>query len=387
MTLTAETDAASPVASPTRPPHPLIGANVSTLVRLVAENGWPSRRFMPDLALAGLSALVRAPASALEAGYMALGREAGGERPPVFIVGHWRSGTTHLFNLLSGGGDVAYATPVSVGLPWDFVLLGRALAPLLNRAIPAGRGIDAMAVTPESPQEDELALASMTRPSYYHGIYFPRHFARHMAAGLFFDGCDVRARARWQKALHGFTEKIARRHPGRQILVKNPAHSAKIDAIREIWPEARFIHAVRDPHAVLVSTRRMFADLLDMLALQDHDPAEVERAIVAAYPRMMDKLAADAESLPEECFAEVRFEDLEQDPLAEVARLAPFIDPHRPEDILRGAERHMAQVAGYEKRTRAIDPEVAATVGAHWAAQLERWNYPRRDKIASNEGF
>ena len=163
------------------------------------------------------------------------------------------------------------------------------------------------------------------------------------------------------------------------IASASDAHTGRIDAIREIWPDARFIHVVRDPHAVLVSTRRMFADLLDMLALQDFDPAEVERCILASYPRMMDKLAADAARLPADRFVEVRFEDLERDPLGEIARVAPLVDARGGDALLRGAERHLRSVAGYRKRTRQIDPEVAETVGRHWSRQLARWNYPRRE--------
>ena len=50
--------------------------------------------------------------------------------PPIFLLGHWRSGTTHLYNLL-GQGDFAYVDPIAAGLPWEFLTLGRWLRPLL----------------------------------------------------------------------------------------------------------------------------------------------------------------------------------------------------------------------------------------------------------------
>jgi hypothetical protein len=367
-----------------RPIHPLTGADPATLVRLVRASGWPQPRHLPTLAAAGGAALGRAPLSAAEAAWDALRGSRRDTRPPVFIVGHWRSGTTHLFNLLSGGGGVAYATPIAVGLPWDFELLGRLAIPLLRRAIPSGRGIDEMAVTPESPQEDELALASMTAPSFYHGVYFPRRFAEEMARGLFFDGCSAAERERWQRALRRFTQKVERQAPaGGRVLVKNPAHTARIDAIREIWPDARFIHIVRDPHAVLQSSRRMFADLLDMLALQKHDPEVLERTLLATYPRMMDKLIADSRDLPPERFAEVRFEDLEAAPLATVRALAEQIGLAPVDAVVAAAERHLAAVADYRKRTREIPQEVAETVARHWGRQLDHWTYPRRAGVGA----
>ena len=59
----------------------------------------------------------------------------------------------------------------------------------LERALPKHRYIDAIPVTPASPQEDEIALASMTPISFYHGIYFPSKIHEHLRKGLFLEGC------------------------------------------------------------------------------------------------------------------------------------------------------------------------------------------------------
>ena len=367
-----------------RPLHPLYGADPATLTRLMACYGPPDSAYAGTLAAAAASAAARLPNTGLEAAvdrWTTVPVEA-----PVFILGHWRSGTTHLFNLLSAGGSVAHATPVSVGLPWDFRLLGRAVAPVLRRAIPSERGIDGMAVTPSSPQEDEIALASMTVPSYYHGVYFPRHFSAAMTAGLFFDRCSDRDRSRWQSALRRFTGKVAAQGQGAEVLIKNPAHTSRVAVIREVWPNARFIHIVRDPHAVLQSTRRMFGRLLDMLALQRADPEVVDATILATYPRMMDALIADTADLPPERYAEVRFEDLEQQPLTEVHRVASQIGIGDIDAVMTGAERQLSRVAGYHKQTQEVPPEVARTVAERWLPQLAHWGYQRRDNGGAEGG-
>lgn len=362
----------------TRPIHPLTGADLGTLVHLLLENGAPRARFLPALLGMFASASLRSPLSAIERAYVASQRRRRRDMPaPVFILGHWRSGTTHLFNLLSGAPDVTYAAPVPTGLPWDFLLLGRALRPLLNQAIPEERGIDAMTVSPTAPQEDEIALAAMTRPSYYHGVYFPRRFRARMARGLFFDGCAPAEIDRWQSGLRLFTEKVSLDAGGRRVMVKNPAHTAKIPHIQAIWPEARFVHIVRNPYHVYQSTRRMFTTLLDMLALQNHDPAEVEAAILETYPRMMDAIAADSRELPPDRFVEVRFEDLEADPLETVRAIAERLDLGKRAHLLASAQAHLDSVSGYRKRTRGVPDTVATTVERHWARQLAHWNYAR----------
>lgn len=359
-----------------RPIHPLTGADLATVARLLTQNGPPRARHLPSIAGILASAAARQPTMAAERIYVAAKSGRRARMPaPVFIVGHWRSGTTHLFNLLSASPEFTYAGPIPTGIPWDFLLVGRALAPLLKKAIPAERYIDSMSVTATAPQEDEIALAAMTRPSFFHGVYFPSRFGAHMRRGLFFEDCGEEDIARWQRGLRLFTEKTSLAGGGRRVLIKNPAHTGRIRHIREIWPDARFVHIVRDPYEVYQSNRRMFARLLDMVALQDHDAAEVETVLREVYPRMMDALVADTRDLPENRFVEVRFETLEADPLGEIGRVADRLELQSREDLLAAATRHLDSVADHRKATREAPPDVVAAVDAHWGPQARHWGY------------
>ena len=113
--------------------HPLSGADPGTILRAFAAGGAPDR--WGETALIAAMAMARAPFSALE-------RLAVGPRlsppaelpPPVFILGHWRSGTTHLYNIMSSDPGWAYVPPFAVGLPWDMFGLGRAFRPALLNA-------------------------------------------------------------------------------------------------------------------------------------------------------------------------------------------------------------------------------------------------------------
>ena len=359
--------------------HPLTGSDPRTLARLIRTLGPPAAGAWPTLAGALGSAIGRGPLSILERGYVAVSRPGAGMPPPIFLLGHWRSGTTHLFNLLSGAPSVTYARPIPTGMPWDFLFLGRALRPLLERAIPSQRGIDPMAVTPDAPQEDEIALAGMGVPSYYHGVYFPRAFRQEMARGLFFDGCNAVERDRWRRALRQFTAKVATAGGGRRVLIKNPAHTAKVREIRAIWPEAKFVHIVRNPYHVYQSTFRMFDDLLDMLALQPVDRDQVTAAVHESYPRMIQRVTADTADLPSNAFVQVRFEDLESAPLDVVDRIARQLDLPDRDGLRSAAQAHLAAVADYRSRTRDVDAPTARAVETHWGRERAMLGYERVD--------
>jgi len=144
--------------------HPLYGADLKTLWHVwhQAGGGNPGRR-QGRLFRAFLVAGARFPFTVAESLYVATScAKSGPVEAPVFILGHWRSGTTHLYNVLSKAPHFAYVSPFATALPWDFLLLGNILRPLLEKQLPKHRYIDRVAVDPDSPQEDEIALANMS---------------------------------------------------------------------------------------------------------------------------------------------------------------------------------------------------------------------------------
>ena len=95
-------------------------------------------------------------------------------RPPVFLVGYWRSGTTLLHELLAL--DDCFAAPSTYQCfnPHRFLLTVHR-APGENRVVrPAGD----MTVSPSSPQEEEFALLCMGAISPYEAFMFPGAFER-----------------------------------------------------------------------------------------------------------------------------------------------------------------------------------------------------------------
>jgi len=242
----------------TRLAHPLCGANLATLLSALADSGGVARERLPQAAIALGACVGRLPFTALERHYVA-GRlsRAPPIEPPIFIVGHWRSGTTHLCNLMSQAG-FAYLSPLAAGLPWDLFGLARLFRPLLERALPGDRFIDNVPVTPTSPQEDEIALANMTTLSYYHGLYFPQRFAAAFERGLFFDGCTPQEIAAWQRCQRSFLAKLALAQQGRRLLIKNPAYTARLAILDEMYPGAKFIHIHRNPFEIFESMRNFY---------------------------------------------------------------------------------------------------------------------------------
>lgn len=357
--------------------HPLCGANLATLVTVLAANGGVAPRALPRAGLALAVSALRVPFTALERAWLGRRLARAGEMPaPVFIIGHWRSGTTHLFNILARHG-FAYVGPIAAGMPWDFMGLAAPLRSALERLMPKTRYVDDIPVEPDSPQEDEVPLANMSALSFYHGIYFPRALRRNFDRGVFFDGCapaQVRAR---EKAFEYFSRKVWLAGGQRRLLVKNPVYTARIAAVREIWPDARFIHCIRDPYAVFPSMRNFYERLFAAFALQPYDDVAVDELVIAGYARMMDRLIAESAEVPEGRFVEVRYERLASDPLAEVGRVYRGLGLPGFADAERAFRAYLERVRGYQGSAHRLSADDVARIEASWGRFIDRWGYAR----------
>lgn len=349
--------------------HPLCGADLTTLSAVFRTGGRPDR-IGTSLGI-WAAALARWPASALERAVVEPRLPAPGDfPPPLFVLGHWRSGTTHLANLLASGRWRA-AGPLDVGLPWDMFGLARLLRRPLERLLPAARFVDRMPVTPDSPQEDEVALAAMAPLSCLHAIYFPREFERLLARALFFDGATPAEIALWEQRLIGFAARLAWRGGG-PILIKNPAHTARPARLKRLFPGAKFIHIRRNPLDVFHSMRNFHAELVARFALQA-PPADFDPAILSTYRRMMTIFDRETRDWRQDELVEISYESLVAAPLETLAFVYRRLDLQGFPDDLPRFRDYLASVEGYQTNRYRSDPAADRLVAERWAPWVARY--------------
>ncbi len=354
--------------------HPLCGSNLSTLTQLLTQNGPIAPQYLPHATFAMGFTLLRWPITTAERLFSAI-KQPPPIESPVFIVGYWRSGTTHLHNLISQDPSFGYISPLATGLPWDILGIVRAFEPLLEKALPEDRYVDNVAVTPNSPQEDSIALASMLPLSYYHSLYFPKRFEYHFRRGVYFEGCSEQEIELWRQRHVQLMNKVSVHQGGKRILMKNPVYVGHIARLRKIWPDAKFIHIYRNPYTVFRSTRHFFTKLLPELTLQTYDDLPIDSLILESYPKLMGALETDREQLPDDSFVEIRFEDLEKDPLNQLEKIYQTIKLPNYDQVQPKFESYLQQLGTYQKNNYPPNAEDAEKVNKYWQPFIHKWNY------------
>jgi hypothetical protein len=297
--------------------------------------------------------------------------------PPVFIVGHWRSGTTLLHNLMSRDPAFCFPTILDVLRPYDFY--PSPIEPIsrwvLLRSLPARRPMDDIPLSLDLPQEDEIALATMGAPSLFNCFYFPRLASKIFAEEVLLQDADSAVLKSWSSALRYYLAKVAALYPGRRLLLKNPAHSARIGQIRALFPGAKFIHIHRHPFAVFQSTRKLYHSLLPLTALQDYEPNRIDEHIVWAYPQVMNRLLDGLAELPSEDSTTVSYEELVADATGTVQRIYRELKIGEFDRAKPAIEAYAAQVRSRRPSVCSLDQATPSRLAILWAPVLSRLGY------------
>lgn len=296
-------------------------------------------------------------------------------KPPLFILGHWRTGTSHLHRLLAMDDQFAFPNFCQTWYPHTFLTAEERRGKIIARFLPSSRPMDNVALGVDTPEEDEFAMAFLTGLSPMVGWMFPRRWEQYQPY-LTFGRASPEERARWKAALTWFMKKLTLKY-GRPLLLKSPSHTARIPLLLELFPDARFVHIYREPYTVFQSTCHLIAQLVPILEFQRHNPRCNADKIIRQYRAMFDAFSEDRALIPAGRLHEVRFEALERDPLGQLGELYAALGLAgfaRAEPKLRG---YLDSLGDYRKNTyEALDPGLRGRIASEWRRSFDEWSYP-----------
>jgi len=282
-------------------------------------------------------------------------RETKLEQDPVFIIGHWRTGSTYLHQLLNLHPELTAPNMVQTAIPDHFLFSTPYYVPLLKKVLPKSRPMDRVALSPMEPQEEEFALLRMGAKSPLEKLLFPgtksyflKNYPDWMPRG--------KAGLKFKSRLLTLYKKI-QLQTGLRILSKNPYHSMRIPMLREIFPEARFIHIVRDPMVVVPSTIRMWDIVARENALKRGWQKPRAGETVEVLLSFLEEVNKQKEYLAPGHFVEVHFEELEQHPEATLKNICERLELNYSPEFEKALRFHQENQEHYEKNSYRLSEE------------------------------
>ena len=109
------------------------------------------------------------------------------EHDPVFILGHWRSGTTFMHNVFSCDKHFGYNTTYQTVFPHLMMWGQPFFKKNMSWLMPDKRPTDNMELAVDLPQEEEFALTNMMPYTYYNFWFLPKHMQEYADKYLLFE--------------------------------------------------------------------------------------------------------------------------------------------------------------------------------------------------------
>jgi omega-hydroxy-beta-dihydromenaquinone-9 sulfotransferase len=294
---------------------------------------------------------------------------------PLFILGHWRTGTTWLHEMLILDRRHTYPTTYQCFLPCSFLLTSWA-KPYLHWLLPERRLMDNMTVDWDKPQEDEFALALLGAPSTYNTLAFPNQDLADPHA-LALEKLSASDRARWERKFRGLIESL-QVWDGRRLVLKSPPHTARIPTLLRMFPNAKFVHLVRNPYVVYLSTINLWQKLYHAQGLQvplAQSMPKLEKIVLDLFVQLHESYEQSRSLIPAGQLVEMKYEDLVRDPKGELARVYSELNLGEFDRVLPEVEAYLAARAQYERNTWALDNATRQRIEHHWGPIIRQYGY------------
>lgn len=292
---------------------------------------------------------------------------------PVFLIGHWRSGTTHLHNLMSHDPQFIYPRSRQCMMPGTAATGAPLVGRIANIFVPAKRPMDEMAFSPDAPQEDEFGLCNLGQPSPYWQVAFPNSPDPYPES-LDLDGMTPEALAEWRQTFLYFLKAVSFGREGR-LLLKSPTHTCRLPVLMEMFPKSPVIHIVRSPFSVIPSTLRLWRRMYPIVGYHTPTFEGLEDQVFAKYRHVMERVENTRRCVPDGQYYQLRYEDLIADPVTQLGTAYEQVGFSGFEAFKAELEPYLQGIANYRATAWNLDGALHARIVSECADVLTRYAF------------
>lgn len=305
------------------------------------------------------------------------------QNPPIFILGHYRSGTTLLHKLLAHHPNWGYLDGLDNLLPHFSPSWQKMLAPLLRGIIEAldikHPHFHNYRFRLDDPIEEEVYLIYAGSPySAYWGFVFPRRWKDYLHRYIFFRNQEEREN--WKAAYLYLLKKSTLKHGGKRLVLKNPPNTGRIRALLELFPEAKFVFLHRNPYFLFYSTEYLFREVAGKYySLQHITPAERETLIFRHYRALMELYEKEKALIPAGNLYELGYEKLLAHPEEEIRKIFVHLKLDAFDKLQTELRKRLASEKKYSTKKYCFNRQQLDKIYREWGCYIDQWNYARPD--------
>lgn len=361
--------------------HQYFTANPFVWLSLIVKNRGIYWKKIPKALVITLVSLITSPLQLAQYVYYRLNRsKAESVEDPIFIIGHWRSGTTFLHYLMCKNPKYGYLTYFQGFLP-TIALIGGSLAKkTLSFLIPKKRPQDNIEISSDLPHEEENSISNFSRYSASHSFFFPKDESFYNKFALLKDLTHKEYR-NWKKSYKRMIAEISIANGYKPLVIKNPHNTGRIKGLLDLYPNAKFIHIYRDPYDVIPSTYLMYDMVIQTQYLNKYSKEETMDKIFFYYKTSMQQYFDQKSLIPSQNLFEIKFEDFQYDAVNIIKKLYDQLGLDYTQDVDERVKAYAESKKGYKKNVHKLNPDLKKRIDNECQFAFEKLGY-KKEKVA-----
>lgn len=297
------------------------------------------------------------------------------EKPPVFVIGHWRSGTTHLHYLLAQDKRFSFLEAFQAFFFRTAFVSRSFMKPLLNKLMPKTRPQDNVEINASAPTEEEHSLTNLTHRSGMQSFFFPKNISYFNEYNVFETTKDNINN--WKLVYDKMLKNICYYNgKEKQLLLKNPHNTGRIKVLKEMYPEAKFIFIHRNPYDVFNSTKHLYNTTIKSQFLQEFNEEEINERIIYCYEKTMLAYIEQKQEIDENHIIEISYDELSNNPMGCMKEIYTKLDIGAFNEVNDKFRTYLNKQTNYKKNTfKPINSNIKNQINNRWKFAFDLWNY------------
>ncbi|HUT80406.1 MAG TPA: sulfotransferase [Candidatus Bathyarchaeia archaeon] len=357
---------------------PLAGASTSNIWRLLFQNKFRVHpKYWPRLGYSMLLSSITTPLRIVERlRFKRKVKKSQLEQDPIFIIGHWRSGTTFLHYLFAQDTSKGLVSNIEVYAPNFFLAFPKFTRKLIVGSLPETRPMDDIKISADLPGEEEHSLGAIDKYGFFHSMIFPRNFKTYSSYKSF-DNAKPKDLERWKKRYEFFIKKVAYKNKGKRMLLKNPANTYRVKHLIKMYPNAKFIHLYRNPYEVYASTIKFHNDTCEVFSLQTWNMDQLKKNIIDIYKELYVNWDEKIKDVPKENWVDIKYEDFIKQPFETIKKIYSDLKLTDCEESQERIQAYLDSEKDYKPREYTLTDELITQVNENCDHILKRFGYEK----------